>query len=119
MRIRDTIIMQNISPIREQVAVRQEQMQAQQLAGYVIPSFDVIEICAKVGYLESLEKRVSELERKAKMMHTATSIAYLSSLEEIPVNVLGSGTDRLSSTVQEGFLERLERRIGNLQKMYQ
>ncbi|CAF3525772.1 unnamed protein product [Rotaria socialis] len=41
--IRDTLIQENIHPVQEQIKVRQEQMQAQQQTGYVVPPFDVAE----------------------------------------------------------------------------
>jgi len=47
--IRDEIMNENISQVKEQVTVRQQQIQAQQQAGYNVPSFDVVEKRASFG----------------------------------------------------------------------
>jgi hypothetical protein len=41
--IRDQVIVQNINQVKEQIVVRQKQMETQQQAGYVAGSFDVVE----------------------------------------------------------------------------
>ena len=79
--IRDQVINENIPQVKQQIIERAELIKEQQKAGYNVGSFDAVE--EEDGYLERLEKRVSELERRMRMTRTAASDARKGRLESL------------------------------------
>ena len=85
--IRDVLIQANIPQVQEQLTVRQEQMQAQQQARYIVPSFDVV------------EKQTSFGDKMAVLW--ATNIKTSQQIRTVKPNVLKNSVDVNSSATGE------------------
>ncbi|CAF1581831.1 unnamed protein product, partial [Adineta ricciae] len=91
--IRDQVIAENIPQVKEQITKREELVEKQKQAGYDYCSLNAIkgqvqEEQEEDGYLEKLEKRITQLERNMAMISITTPNAGKRRLENLEARIL-------------------------------